>query len=130
MQLRSKTARCRVLIVEDHVDTAQALGALLELDEHTVALTHSGEEALRRAREFLPDVVLCDIGLPNMNGYDVARAMRSDPLLRKVVLVALSGYAQCEDVRSSKEAGFDEHLAKPPDIDDVVQVLARVGARA
>jgi CheY-like chemotaxis protein len=76
------------------------------------------------ARSLEPDVVICDIGLPEMDGYAVARAMRADPNLRGVTLVALTGYAAPEDVARAKEAGFGAHLAKPPSFERLVQILS------
>jgi PAS domain S-box-containing protein len=114
----------RVLIVEDDADVAAGLKAALQIDAHDVGLARSGAEALRLARHTRPDVVLCDIGLPGMNGYEVARAFRADETLRSTFLVALSGYAQAEDIDRAHAAGFDEHLAKPPTIDRLKRIFA------
>lgn len=119
----------RVLIIEDYFDVAETLRELLELDDHQVAVAYSGAEGLAKAREFHPEVVLCDIGLPNMSGYDVARAFRKDETLNGMLLVALSGYALPEDVRRAIDAGFDCHLAKPVDMEELTRVLARVQDR-
>jgi signal transduction histidine kinase len=113
----------RVLLIEDNVDSAESLGEALELGGHEVAIAHSGPEGIEKARAFPPDVVLCDIGLPGMDGYAVARAMRKDPDLRSVYLVALTGYAAPEDVALSKESGFDVHLAKPPSLERLEKLL-------
>jgi CheY-like chemotaxis protein/two-component sensor histidine kinase len=120
--------RRRVLIIEDDGDVATGLKAALQIDGHDVTLARSGVEALALARATRPDVVLCDIGLPVMNGYDVARAFRADAALRSIFLVALSGYAQAEDIARAHDAGFDEHLAKPPTIDRLKRIFA-AGAR-
>jgi two-component system CheB/CheR fusion protein len=117
-------AHRRVLIIEDDADVAAGLKAALEIDAHDVTLARSGSEALALARNDRPDVVLCDIGLPEMNGYDVARAFRADAALRSTFLVALSGYAQAEDIKRAHAAGFDEHLAKPPTIDRIKRIFA------
>jgi two-component system CheB/CheR fusion protein len=103
----------RVLVVDDNEDEALTLSEALELSGHRVAVAHGGEEALAAARAFRPEVVLCDIGMPRMSGYDVARALRADPALAEATLIALTGYAQPEDVRAAREAGFDDHVAKP-----------------
>ena len=103
----------RVLIIEDNVDAASSLREVLELDAHQVAVTHDGPAALAMASDFHPEVVLCDIGLPGMNGYEVARAFRADEALKRTFLVALSGYALPEDLQHTAEAGFERHLAKP-----------------
>jgi PAS domain S-box-containing protein len=103
----------RVLIIEDNVDAATSLREVLELDSHQVAVAHDGPTGLAMASTFHPEVVLCDIGLPGMNGYDVARAFRADEALKRTFLVALSGYALPEDLQHAAEAGFERHLAKP-----------------
>jgi two-component system CheB/CheR fusion protein len=109
---RVSTGR-RVLIIEDNVDAATSLREVLELDSHQVAVAHDGPAGLAMASTFHPEVVLCDIGLPGMNGYDVARAFRADEALKRTFLVALSGYALPEDLQQAAEAGFERHLAKP-----------------
>jgi PAS domain S-box-containing protein len=113
----------RILVIEDDTDVADGLQAALEIDGHAVEVAKSGSDGLSRARRFQPEVVLCDIGLPGMNGYDVARAFRADPDLRATMLVALSGYAQAEDVERARGAGFDRHLAKPASIDNLKRIL-------
>jgi two-component system CheB/CheR fusion protein len=117
----------RVLVIEDNDDAADSLREVLELGEHTVEVAYSGRDGIEKARAFHPDVVLCDIGLPEMDGYEVARTIRTDPELGRVALVALSGYAQPEDVATAREAGFDAHLAKPPSIDTLERVLMEFG---
>ena len=114
----------RVLIVDDDRDVADGLRAALEIHTHQVAVAHNGPEALAAARLFKPDVVFCDIGLPGMNGYEVARAFRADGAFRSTLLVALSGYAQSEDLARASAAGFDQHLAKPPNIEKIKRICA------
>jgi PAS domain S-box-containing protein len=116
----------RVLVIEDNQDAADSLRDVLELDEHVVEVAYTGREGIEKAHAFRPDVVLCDIGLPEIDGYAVARAMRADGELGRVGLVAVSGYAQPEDVAMAEEAGFDAHLAKPPSIDKLRLVLEEV----
>jgi PAS domain S-box-containing protein len=116
----------RVLVIEDSHDAANILRDVLEFENHVVEVAYSGSDGIEKARAFHPDVVLCDIGLPEMDGYEVARAMRADPDLGQIALIALSGYAQPEDVATAKEAGFDAHLAKPPGIDTLERALAEV----
>lgn len=106
----------RVLVIEDNTDAAESLKEALELRDHDVEIAHSGPDGLDKARAFLPDVVVCDIGLPGMDGYEVARAIRAEPALRSTRLVALTGYASPDDRRRASDAGFDRHLAKPPDL--------------
>src|SRR6185369_2403068 len=103
----------RGLVIEDNVDAAEMLGSLVELEGHLVKIAHDGATGIRIARELCPDIVLCDLGLPDISGYDVARELRRDESLRSVRLVALSGYAAPEDVARARAAGFDQHLAKP-----------------
>jgi PAS domain S-box-containing protein len=114
----------RVLVVEDNLDGAESLRELLALNGHEVEVAYRGADGIAKARDWRPDVVLCDIGLPDINGHDVARAFRSDPLLRSVFLVALTGYALPADLERASEAGFNEHLAKPACIDRLKEVLA------
>jgi PAS domain S-box-containing protein len=116
----------RVLIVEDNLDAAETLCVMLEMCGHEVAVAHDGRAGVEKVRAFRPDVVLCDIGLPEMDGYDVARAIRADDSLRRTALVALTGYALPDDQRRAAEAGFDHHLAKPVTSDEILQVLAAV----
>jgi len=113
-----------ILVIEDNVDAGQSLADVLELEGHRVRISRDGRRGLELARELRPDVVLCDIGLPDLQGYEVARALRRDEAFRSTRLIALSGYAQPEDVQRSREAGFDAHVAKPPDIDALMKLLA------
>ena len=115
--------RHRVLIIEDNVDAAESLREVVEMLGHEVAVAYDGPSGITRARTLRPEIVLCDIGLPGMDGYQVARTFREDAVLRSARLVALSGYAQPEDVRRATEAGFERHLAKPPSLAQVEQVL-------
>jgi signal transduction histidine kinase/ActR/RegA family two-component response regulator len=120
----------RVLVIDDDRDVAEALCAALSVGGHVIEVAHSGATGVAKARGFRPDVVLCDIGLPGMDGYEVARAIRADEALRAIRLVALSGYAQAMDVAKARAAGFDEHLAKPTSIDKVNRILAALHAPA
>jgi PAS domain S-box-containing protein len=118
-----------VLVIEDDVDVAEGLRIALGIDGHRVEIARDGREALGKARAVAPDVVLCDIGLPGMNGYEVARAFRADEALRSVFLVALSGYAQSADLERARAAGFDEHLAKPATVEKIERVLEAGAAK-
>jgi PAS domain S-box-containing protein len=120
----------RILVVEDNPDAAASLREALEMGGHAVAVAYEGAEAIARARQFRPEVVLCDIGLPGMDGYAVAQALRADESLRRVLLVALSGYAQPEDVQRAREAGFDGHLAKPANPEQIEELLAATAGEA
>jgi two-component system CheB/CheR fusion protein len=116
--------RRRVLIIEDNLDAAESMRAVLELAEHEVTMAHDGPEGLAKARELCPEVVLCDIGLPGLDGFEVARALRSEEAFQGTYLVALSGYAQPEDVSRATSAGFDLHMAKPPNLQKIEEILA------
>ena len=118
----------RVLVVEDNDDAALTLADLLEMYGHDVHVARDGRSGIARAHELVPDVVLCDIGLPDIDGHEVARRLREDPRLARTRLVALSGYAQPEDQERAQEAGFDAHLAKPPNVARLVSLLG--GAEA
>lgn len=113
----------RVLIVDDNVGTAKVLSMLVKAVGHDVQTAHDGPTAVQTALAYEPNVVLLDIGLPMMNGYEVAQRLRNEPRLADVVLVALTGYGQDEDRRNSLEAGFDHHLVKPGDFRDVEAIL-------
>jgi PAS domain S-box-containing protein len=105
----------RVLVIDDNVDSARSLSLLLRASGHEVATAGDGPSGVEAARTFRPEVVLLDIGLPGMNGYEVARHLRGEDGLSGLLLVALTGYGQDEDRQRSREAGFDEHLVKPVD---------------
>jgi PAS domain S-box-containing protein len=112
----------RVLVVDDNPDAAESLAQLVELFGHRAEVAFDGPSAIEKIRAGAPDVVLCDIGLPGMSGYEVARAVRAEDG-RAVRLVAVSGYAQPEDLRAAAEAGFDRHIAKPPSPDELARLL-------
>ena len=115
--------RCRILIVEDNLDAAESLRDLLELCDCTVEAVYTGPTGLEAARQFRPEVVLCDLGLPGMDGYQVAAALRRDPEMAGARLIAISGYGQEEDQRRAHEAGFELHLIKPVDFAELQRVL-------
>jgi len=120
--------KLKVLVVEDNQDAAESLTVLLELWGHEVRVAYDGVAALRLAEAEAPDVILSDLGLPGMDGYELARQLRTRPGFGRVVLVALSGYGRDEDRRLSAEAGFDHHLVKPPDLDVLLQLMGNVAA--
>ncbi|HMI85449.1 MAG TPA: PAS domain-containing protein [Polyangiaceae bacterium] len=115
----------RVLIIEDNLDAASGLADFLRIENHDVQLARDGREGVDKARRFRPEVVFCDIGLPGMDGYRVAKAFRSDARLRSAYLVALTGYALARDRAKARASGFDEHLAKPPGLDTLRAILAK-----
>ena len=115
----------RVLVVDDNEDAAASLGMLLEMAGHEVRAAHDGEEALTAAEDFRPDVAFLDIGLPRMNGYEVAERIRGQAWGKDMVLIALTGWGQDSDRLRSKEAGFDRHLVKPVDPTTLLEMLSR-----
>lgn len=117
-------ARSRVLLVEDQQDARESLAMLLELDDHDVETASSGREGVAKFDLFGPDVVLVDIGLPEMNGYEVARAIRSRERGNQVRLIAMTGYGQPDDQERAREAGFDHHLTKPVVYETLAPLLA------
>jgi signal transduction histidine kinase len=116
----------RILIIEDNPDTAASVGWLLDLEGYEVEIAHSGLDGFEKAKTFLPRVILCDIGLPGLDGYQVARKLRSEPSLSSVYVIALTGYGRDEDQRNAKEAGFDLHMTKPIDHTLLKRALAHL----
>lgn len=120
----SAAERRRILVVDDNVAAAQMLSLLLgRLGGHTVSTVYDGPSAIERVRADHPEIVLLDIGLPDMDGYQVGRVIRQDRAFDDVLIVALTGYGQEEDRRRSREAGFDEHLVKPPAVEEIERLL-------
>jgi CheY-like chemotaxis protein len=113
----------RVLVVDDNVDSAASLEMLLKITGHDVRIAHDGLEAVSEAEVFLPDVILLDIGLPILNGYEAARRIRQSAWGKNIVLIALTGWGQEEDRQRSKEAGFDRHMVKPIEHADLTKIL-------
>jgi PAS domain S-box-containing protein len=113
----------RLLIADDNRDAADSLAWLLRLRGHEVRVAHDGPAALELAEDFRPEVAFLDIGMPGMDGYTVARRLRQLPVLEKIRLAALTGWGQAEDRRRSAEAGFDHHLVKPVELEDLERVL-------
>jgi two-component system CheB/CheR fusion protein len=119
-----------VLVVDDNVDAAHSTAMLLRAWGHRVRVAYSGQEALEAAEQAVPEVVLLDIGLPLINGYDVARRLREQERYANTVLAAVTGYGQAEDRRRSSEVGFDFHLTKPVDAVALQEVVSTAGRRA
>jgi signal transduction histidine kinase len=114
----------RILVVDDNQDSAASMTLLLELQGHEVCLAHTGPAALDLAAERKPDVILLDIGMPGMNGYEVARQLRQQPAFAATLLVAITGYGRASDVEQTQAAGFDHHLVKPIDYEKLQALLA------
>ena len=113
----------RILVVEHNRDSADSLRLLLEFSGHEVAVAYSGRDGVQAAEQYQPDVVLCDIGLPGLDGYGVARKLRDHPITAKARLIAVTAYGRDEDRRRSHEAGFERHLVKPVGPDALQRVL-------
>ena len=118
----------RVLIVEDSLDAAQTLQDLLQSLGYDVSVAYTGPEGLQAALQLHPNVVLCDIGLPGLDGYQIAIQLRQQPAGRSTRLIAVTGYGAAEDRRRAKEAGFDHHMTKPVDLDELETLLAAEAA--
>jgi CheY-like chemotaxis protein len=114
----------RILVVDDNRDAAATLAMMLRISGNEVRSAHDGGEAVRAADEFRPQVVLLDIGLPIMNGYEVALAIRKEPWGKNVILIAVTGWGQEKDKRNSEAAGFDRHMVKPVDPQALLNTLA------
>jgi two-component system CheB/CheR fusion protein len=114
----------RILVVDDDKDVAKMLATFLRLEGHEVRVAHSGHKAIEVAQEEPPDVLLLDIGMPGMDGYEVAQRLGALPALKDVLLVALTGYGQEADRRRSEQAGFNGHLVKPVEPGALKQLLA------
>jgi DNA-binding response OmpR family regulator len=117
-----------ILIVEDNVDAGESLQMLMAMGGYDVRLAQDGESALKIAKEFGPEVVVLDLGLPNMDGYEVVQRLRAHASAVRPVVVALTGYGQPEDRRRTQEAGFDNHLLKPLAPEELMAIVASLGS--
>lgn len=113
----------RVLIIEDNRDGADSLRLLLEFFGYEVAVARTGPQGVQAASDWHPDIILSDIGLPGMNGYEVASALRHDPATARTPLVAISGYGDEETLQRAQEAGFDYFFTKPADPTDLLHLI-------
>ncbi|MDP2391534.1 MAG: response regulator, partial [Acidobacteriota bacterium] len=123
---KATAACCQVLVVDDSIDTADSLALLLSVSGHRVRTAHDGPTALAAIAQAPPDAVVMDIGLPGIDGYEVARRVRRRPGTDSMVLVAMTGYGQERDRQMAREAGFNHHLVKPADLDELLRILADV----
>ena len=119
----------RVLVVDDNVDAAESMAIVLRLEGYDVRTAHDGEAAMLTAADFRPELMLLDIGMPRMNGYEVARQLRNEPWGRDMMLIACTGWGQPEDRRKSKLAGFDDHIVKPVSPEAIIELLRTLSAR-
>ena len=122
----SKTLPLSVLIVDDNQDSADSMQMLLDMHQHTTHVVYDGEQAVVAAEKHKPDVILLDIGLPILDGYQVCKAIRQQPWGKRITIIALTGWGQEEDRRKSKEAGFDHHMVKPITLSTLLALLAKV----
>jgi len=122
IEAHHRTGR-RILLVDDNRDAAETLQALLQMEGHTVALAFGGQSALDQVVHLKPEVVILDIGLPDVSGYDVARKLRADASSSAPLLVALTGYGREQDRQAVMEAGFDHHLVKPANPATLMEIL-------
>ena len=120
------TSDLRILVVDDNRDAAESLAMLLKMMGNNVHTAHDGEEAVTAAREFQPQLVLCDIGLPKLNGYEACRQMKAQAWDKNMILIAVTGWGQANDRRKAREAGFDDHLVKPVDPQALMKLLAKL----
>jgi signal transduction histidine kinase/ActR/RegA family two-component response regulator len=121
--------RLRILIIDDIADVADVLKMLLDLEGFETLVAYSGQAALESAGEFRPDVVICDIGLPEMDGHEIARRLRGDPKVASATLIALTGWGAEGEVRRTRESGFDFHLVKPVDANALLDLLSQISPR-
>lgn len=119
------TVKRRVLIVDDNVDAADSLAMLLNIDGHEAAAAYSATAALEAVERWKPEIVLLDVGLPEVDGYEIARRLRASNPVPGIRLIALTGYGRDEDRERAREAGFDDHLLKPADMEALQRLLAR-----
>lgn len=124
------TSRLRVLVIDDNHDAADTLAMLLATAGYVVLKKYDGQTAVTAAIEFKPHIVLLDLGMPGMSGLTVAKAIRQNPALDNIVLVATTGYDREEDMRNAREAGINHYLVKPTSFDDVQKLLASVAEKA
>jgi CheY-like chemotaxis protein len=117
-------SRLRIVVVEDNLDAAESLRLYLDLHGYEVRVAYTGPEGVRLAQEWPPAVVLCDIGLPGLDGYGVATALRRHPATAQARLIAVTAYSADADRQRSREAGFDRHLVKPVDPGELLKLLA------
>jgi DNA-binding response OmpR family regulator len=126
---RSSGNSLRILVVDDNQDAAESLMLLLQCSGHEVQVAHDGEQALLTAQSFLPELVFMDLGMPGLNGFEAARRVRREKWGQDVMLVALTGWGQEDDRRRSAEAGFDKHLVKPVEYEEVDRLIGILAQR-
>ena len=118
----------RILVVDDNVDAAQSLGELLRMRGHRVSVLHDGAAALLEAAQLRPEIVILDLAMPGLDGYELAQRLRADAATRRALLVAVTGHAQQADGQRARDAGFDRYYAKPLDLGELEALLQRQSA--
>jgi CheY-like chemotaxis protein len=113
----------RILLADDNADVRETTRALIEMQGHEVQEAADGAEALAKAQSWKPEVILLDVGMPNLNGYEVARHVRLEPWGKHALLVAITGYGEAEDLKKSCTAGFDAHRVKPADVNELLALF-------
>lgn len=113
----------RILVADDNIDAASSLGMLLEMMGHEVCIVHDGTEAVERAATFRPDIILLDLGMPQLNGYEACARIREQPSDKMTLIVALTGWTQEDKKQRSQQAGFDFHLIKPVELPALEKLL-------
>jgi PAS domain S-box-containing protein len=124
-----KASRLRILVIDDIPDVADVMKMLLDLEGFETRVAYSGAVALQLASQFSPDVIFCDIGLPEMDGHEIARRMRADPAIASAVLIALTGWGAEGELRKTRESGFDFHMVKPVDANALLELLSQIEPR-
>jgi DNA-binding response OmpR family regulator len=119
----------RILIVDDNRDAADSVGLMLQSTGNEICVAYDGEDAVRAADRFRPQVVLLDIGLPKLNGYEACRRIRKQPWGRNMVVIAVTGWGQDDDKRKAEDAGFDRHMVKPVDPHNLIKLLGSLPSR-
>ncbi len=114
----------RILLIDDNQDFAFLMKSVIQLLGYNIELAYDGAEGMEKAQEYRPDIILCDIGLPRMNGYEFARNIRENDLLRHSYLIALTGYARPCDIKQSTDSGFNRHLSKPIDATTISEIIS------
>lgn len=122
--MNTERTRHRVLVVDDNIDAADTLGMLLRLAGQDVVVVHGGVAAIEQALAHVPEIVVLDIGMPDLDGYEVCRRLRQEPLTQNAVLIAVTGWGQDADRMRSRDAGFDHHLVKPVEWSTIEKLLA------
>ena len=124
--MASRKNALRILVADDNTDAAEMLAALLQINGHITEIANDGNSAYRIATQLVPDVAILDIGMPGLNGYEVAQLMKNSPITQATLLIALTGWGAEHDQLRAKEAGFDFHLTKPTELSTIENLIAQI----